>query len=91
MTALSQLACLEIAAIFATTAAFAQEPKSPARLSLYKTIEAAACTGDATVWLDPVAHVYYLKGEKFFGKTTTGGYNCRKQADAAGYQPSKSQ
>jgi hypothetical protein len=35
-------------------------------------------------------HVYYLKGDKLFGKTKHGGYNCRKQADAAGYRASKS-
>ena len=64
--------------------------KPPAKVTLYKTADSAACSGDATVWVDPDAHVYYLKGEQYFGKTKRGGYNCRKQADAAGYRASKS-
>ena len=64
--------------------------KPPAKLTLYKTIDSAACSPDATVWVDPEAHVYYLKGDKYFGKTKRGGYNCRKQADAAGYRASTS-
>jgi hypothetical protein len=44
----------------------------------------------ALFWVDSVAHVYYLKGDKSFGKTKHGGYNCHNQADAAGYHASKS-
>jgi hypothetical protein len=62
----------------------------PAKLTLYKTADSAACTGDVAVWLDPGARVYYLKGDRSFGKTKPGGYNCRKQADAAGYRSPKS-
>ena len=64
--------------------------KPPAKITLYETTDSAACSGDATVWVDSEAHVYYLKGDKFFGKTKHGGYNCRKQAGAAGYRASKS-
>ena len=64
--------------------------KPPAKITLYKTSDSAACTSDATVWVDPDAHVYYLKGDQYFGKTKHGGYNCRRQADAAGYRASKS-
>jgi hypothetical protein len=64
--------------------------KPPAKLTPYRTIDSAACSGDATVWVDSAARVYYLKGDKLFGKTKRGGYNCRKQADAAGYRASKS-
>ncbi len=64
--------------------ALAQQP--PAKLSLYKTADSAACSGDETVWVDPETHVYYLKRDKLYGKTKRGGYNCRGQADAAGYR-----
>jgi hypothetical protein len=68
-----------------------QTPAKPlAKITLYRTPDSAACSGDVTVWVDSEAHVYYLKGDKFFGKTKHGGYNCRKQADAAGYHASKS-
>jgi hypothetical protein len=64
--------------------------KPPAKLTPYKTADSAACSDDATVWVDLEAHLYYLKGDKSFGKTKRGGYNCRKQADAAGYHAAKS-
>jgi hypothetical protein len=64
--------------------------KPPAKLTLYKTVGSAACSDDVAVWVDPKARVYYLKGDKFFGKTSRGGYNCRKPADAAGYREIKS-
>jgi hypothetical protein len=83
---------LSVVIIMVSSVALAQQTptKPPAKLTLYKTSDAAACSGDATVWLDPQTQVYYLKGDKFFGKTNRGGYNCRKQADAAGYRASKS-
>jgi hypothetical protein len=83
---------LAAAIIMISSVALAQQapPKSPAKLTLYKTVDSAAGSGDATVWVDPDAHVYYLKGDQYFGKTKHGGYNCRKQADAAGYRASKS-
>jgi hypothetical protein len=65
--------------------ALAQEAKPSAKLTLYKTVDSAACSGDTAVWVDSETNVYYLKGDKLFGKTKHGGYNCRRQADAAGY------
>ena len=62
----------------------------PPQLTLYKTAGSAACSDDATVWVDPETRIYYLKGDKFFGKTKRGGYNCRKHADAAGYHAFRS-
>jgi hypothetical protein len=63
----------------------------PAKVTLYKTADSAACSGDVAVWVDPNTRVYYLKGDKLFGKTRPGGYNCRKQVEAAGYRAAKSQ
>jgi hypothetical protein len=80
---------LAIAVVMVPNIALAQQTP-PQNLTLYKTAGSAACSGDVVVWLDPERRVYYLKGDKFFGKTKRGGYNCRKQADAAGYRPLKS-
>lgn len=67
-----------------------QTPAKPAaKVTLYKTADSAACSGDVAVWVDPDAHVYYVKGDKLFGKTRHGGYNCRKHVEAAGYQPAR--
>jgi len=63
--------------------------KPPPSITFYKTADSAACSGDVAVWLDPETRLYYLKGDKLFGKTRRGGFNCRRQADAAGYQPVK--
>jgi hypothetical protein len=85
---------LAIVLAAAPSAALAQQAPAapaerPAKLTLYKTASSAACAGDVTVWLDPTAGVYYVRGERLYGKTRRGGYNCRRQADAAGYRASK--
>jgi hypothetical protein len=76
----------------APAAVLAQAPEKPAaKVTLYKTASSAACSGDVAVWVDPDARLYYLKGDKLFGKTRHGGYNCRKQVEAAGYRAAKPQ
>lgn len=79
-----------MASLIVLTSSVALAQQAPGRLTLYKTADSAACTDDQPVWVDPEAHVYYLKGDKLYGKTQRGGYNCRKQADAAGYRAAKS-
>jgi hypothetical protein len=83
---------IAIILVIMPTIGLAQETptRPPAKLTLYKTVGSAACSSDVAVWVDPEARVYYLKGDKLFGKTTRGGYNCRNQADAAGYRGPKS-
>jgi hypothetical protein len=66
--------------------ALAQQPHR--HLTLYKTTSSAACS-DETVWIDPKTETYYVKGERLYGKTAPGGYNCRGQAEAAGYRAAK--
>jgi hypothetical protein len=49
--------------------------------------EAAAvkhCGRDPVVWLDVPSHAYWVKGQKGYGRSKTGGYTCRKDADHAG-------
>jgi hypothetical protein len=83
---------LAIVGVIMPCVALAQQTpaKPPANLTLYKTAGSAACSDDATVWVDPETRIYYLKGDRLFGKTKRGGYNCRRQADAAGYRSLKS-
>lgn len=76
------------AIVMTSSVAFAQQMPGP--LTLYKTVSSAACSDDQTVWADPEARIYYLKGDPLYGKTKRGGYNCRKQADAAGYRAFRS-
>ena len=80
---------LAIVTVMMPGLALAQATKPLGTLTLYKNANSAACSGDATVWVDPQTHLYYVKGERLFGKTPRGGYNCSRQAEAAGYQPGK--
>jgi hypothetical protein len=49
--------------------------------------EAAAqghCPSDSVVWLNTNSHVYHLKGKPYYGRTKSGAYVCKTEADAAG-------
>jgi hypothetical protein len=81
---------LAILLVLAPSLALAQQAPEPRSVTLYKTAASAACTDDATVWVDPATRLFHLKGDPAFGKTPRGGYNCRKQAEAAGYKPARS-
>jgi hypothetical protein len=72
-------------------AALAQEKaaKAPPKVTLYKTADSAACPPDVAVWVDPARRLYYVKGDPLLGKTKPGGWNCRRNAEAAGYQAAK--
>ena len=49
--------------------------------------EAAArkhCGQDAVVWLDVPSHTFWMKGQRDYGHSKTGGYTCRKDAVKSG-------
>jgi hypothetical protein len=82
-----------LSAILAATILGAMPGRAPGQqphphLTLYKTASSAACS-DETVWIDPKTATYYRRGERLYGKTAPGGYNCRQQAEAAGYRAAK--
>ena len=78
-----------VAAAVVLTSSLALAQQAPKEMTLYKTVSSAACEGDQTVWADPRTRTFYVRGEPLYGKTAPGGYNCRKQAEAAGYHPAK--
>ena len=43
------------------------------------------CPKDTIVWLNVTRGVYYLQGERLYGKTQPGGYVCELEATKAGY------
>ncbi|HXY98478.1 MAG TPA: hypothetical protein VEI03_00670 [Stellaceae bacterium] len=53
-------------------------------------LEAAAqkhCPKDAVVWSNVKGGgIFHVKGSKLYGKTTDGGYLCRKEAENAGWK-----
>ena len=42
------------------------------------------CSNDAVVWVNTKTGVYHLRGERWYGATKQGAYECRKEADAEG-------
>ena len=44
----------------------------------------AHCPSDEVVWLNTNTRVYHEKSGVYYGKTKSGRYVCRKDADAAG-------
>jgi hypothetical protein len=42
------------------------------------------CPHDAVVWVNTKTGVYHLRGERWYGATKDGAYECRKDADAEG-------
>lgn len=42
------------------------------------------CQGDTVVWVNTNSGVYHFKGQRWYGKTKEGAYECRKEADGKG-------
>lgn len=42
------------------------------------------CSGDRVVWVNLPTHIYHLEGERWFGRTKTGQFECEKAAKAEG-------
>ena len=43
-----------------------------------------SCPGDRLVWVNTNSGVYHLEGERWFGRTKSGQYECEKAAKAEG-------
>jgi hypothetical protein len=43
-------------------------------------------SGDPVVWVNTSSKVYHLKGDRYFGNTKSGNYECKSAADKAGYR-----
>jgi hypothetical protein len=46
------------------------------------------CPGDAVVWLNSPTGIYHTKGQRWYGRTKSGAYVCRTEADHAGMRGS---
>ncbi len=79
--------------LFAGTSAFATQhtsiaaaPVQSGSLQLFASEVAAQkqCPTDTVVWLNTNSGIYHEKGMRWYGKTRSGAYVCRAEADAAG-------
>ncbi len=49
-----------------------------------KTGYGVSCPGDRVVWVNTNSGVYHLEGERWFGRTRSGQYECERAAKAEG-------
>ena len=42
------------------------------------------CPRDTVVWVNTNSGIYHFKGERWYGRTNAGAYECRRDADAEG-------
>jgi hypothetical protein len=59
-------------------------------LNLFPTEQEAErhCPLDTVAWLNVPTGIYHLKGQRWFGRTKSGAYVCKQEADQAGDRPS---
>lgn len=93
-----------VAAIFALMCCFAGATLADAR-SHHATAPVAAqgsitmfgdegaaqrhCPADQVVWLNLPTGIYHEKGMRWYGRTKSGAYVCRREADAVGYRDTR--
>jgi hypothetical protein len=76
-TFIAALAASSVPAFAQTAAGTAAVPKCPA--------------SDPVVWLNTDSKVFHVQGDRYFGTTKSGKYECRSQATAEGGRASKEQ
>jgi len=65
-----------LAAAYAMAARFTTEREAQAH-----------CPKDVVVWVNLPTGVYHFKGQRWYGSTKRGAYECRKEADQEGSRP----
>lgn len=48
-----------------------------------------SCPGDRVVWVNTNSGIYHYEGERWFGRTKSGQFECERQAKAEGDRPTK--
>jgi hypothetical protein len=61
-------------------------PSFPSTPSLFATEQQAQlhCPSDTVIWLNLPSGIYHFRGERWFGRTNSGAYVCKGEADQAG-------
>jgi hypothetical protein len=71
----------------------AQSSQSTSRQTAprFKTEQEAQkhCPADTVVWVNTGTGVYHYKGQRWYGNTKLGAYECKKEADAEGDRPTR--
>jgi hypothetical protein len=79
------LISLLILSVLASPFAHAQ-PSTDSRLTQFSTESAAQqhCPSDTVVWLNTKSGIYHFKGQRWYGRTKSGAYVCKQEADTFG-------
>ena len=61
------------------------------RGDLFATEAAASqhCPTDVVVWLNTNSGIFHFRGERWYGRTDSGGYICERDAEADGDRPTR--
>jgi len=83
------LSILVFVSLLVPGGALALSPAAP--LTNFPTEEQAHqhCPGDTAVWLNLPTGIYYLRGQRWYGRTNSGAYVCQSEADSAGMRASR--
>jgi hypothetical protein len=77
-----------LAFLFSSPYARPQQPVSHEAHRFQTEAEAQKyCPNDTVVWVNTKSGVYHFKGQRWYGRTKDGAYECRKEADAEGDRP----
>lgn len=74
---------------FALAAFFVLSPPAMAHKTYPVVNPDISCPGDRVVWVNINSGVYHYEGERWFGRTKHGQFECEKQAKAEGDRPTK--
>jgi hypothetical protein len=60
-------------------------------LDYFQTVDAAQqhCPKDVVVWLNIPTGIFHFKGQRWYGKTKSGAYVCKKEASLEGDRATK--
>ncbi len=84
MTRFATVTMAFAASVMLPVAAVQAQVKPAPAFQTEKDAASHCSSGDAVVWVNTQTHVYHLQGERWYGATKHGAYECRKDADAEG-------
>lgn len=82
------LASLMFASVFLTANIHSVYANSSSMQEYSTPQEAQAhCPNDTVVWLNTRTGIYHFRGQRWYGNTRQGAYECRREANKEGDRP----